>query len=231
MMNLKETFNEVVYAIIPIVALVLLLQFTVVNLPMDVLVKFIGGAVMIVLGLVLFMAGSKIGFIPVGETIGSSIVKKGKLWIVLFFGFLLGFVITVAEPDVQVLASQIDNVTGGSIAKPIVVSTIALGVGIFVGLGLLRIFLRVPIFYLVTVGYSLAFALALVTSPEFVAVAFDAGGVMTGPLAVPFIMSLGLGVSAVIGKKGDKGDDSFGMIGLTMLGPTLAVLIMGVFFR
>lgn len=229
-MNIKDTAKEVFLAVAPIAALVILLQVTLTRLPAEVFMKFIGGAVLVMLGLTLFLLGVNVGFLPIGEMIGSSLVTKGKLWLILVAGFVLGFVVTVAEPDVQVLAQQVDSVTNGSISKLAVVSFIALGVGIFVALALLRIFLDIPIKYLFIAGYILAFAVALFSVPEFVPVAFDSGGVTTGPMTVPFILALGVGVASVIGKKNASGD-SFGLVGLASLGPILAVLLMGVFYR
>ncbi|MDX9821985.1 MAG: DUF1538 domain-containing protein [Syntrophales bacterium] len=230
-MNIRETILEVLYAIVPIAALVSLLQFSVVRLPMEVFVNFIAGSVMVMLGLVFFLIGVKAGFLPIGEIIGSTIVSKGKLWLVLFTGFVLGFVVTVAEPDVQVLAMQIDGVSGGTISKNIVIASIALGVGISIALALLRIFLRIPITYLLAIGYLAVLVLALFTAPEFLAVSFDAGGVTTGPMTVPFIVALGVGVASVSGGKKDGESDSFGLVALASVGPILTVLIMGMFFR
>jgi len=229
-LNIKDTAKEVFLAVAPIAALVILLQVTLARLPAEVFMNFIGGAVLVMLGLTLFLLGVNVGFLPIGEMIGSSLVTKGKLWLILVAGFVLGFVVTVAEPDVQVLAQQVDSVTNGSISKLAVVSFIALGVGIFVALALLRIFLDIPIKYLFIAGYILAFAVALFSVPEFVPVAFDSGGVTTGPMTVPFILALGVGVASVIGKKNASGD-SFGLVGLASLGPILAVLLMGVFYR
>jgi len=229
-LNVKEVVIEVVYAIIPIAVIVTILQFALGNIPMEAFAKFIAGTVMVMLGLIFFLLGVKIGFLPVGELVGSSIVSKGKLWILLVFGFIIGFVVTVAEPDVQVLAQQVDSVSGGTINKSLIVTSVALGVGIFVALALLRIFLKIPITYLLIGGYALVFILALITAPEFVAVSFDAGGVTTGPMTVPFILSLGVGVASVTGKKSSSGD-GFGLVGLASIGPILAVLLMGVFYR
>jgi hypothetical protein len=226
-LNIKETVIEVVYAIIPITVLVTILQFTVAKLPSEVFMSFIGGSIMVALGLILFLIGVKVGFLPIGEMVGSAMVSKGKLWIILFFGFIIGFVVTVAEPDVQVLAQQIDGVSEGTISKGVIIVAVALGVGVFVALALLRIFLNIPITYLLVGGYALAFLLTLFSPQEFRAVSFDAGGVTTGPMTVPFILALGVGVASVTGKKRTK-SDSFGLVALASIGPILAVLLLGV---
>ena len=229
-MNIKYTIKEVIYAVLPIGILVPIMQFTIAKLPSEVFLNFIGGTLLIMLGLILFLLGIQIGFIPMGEMVGSAIVKKGKLWMMLLFGFIIGFVVTIAEPDVQVLAQQVDGVSEGAISKSFILIFVALGVGIFVALALLRIFLKIPIHYLLIGGYSLVFLLSFFSSPDFLAVAFDAGGVTTGPMTVPFILALGIGVASVTGKK-RSGGDSFGLVALASIGPILAVLLMGVYYR
>ncbi|TCL61864.1 uncharacterized protein DUF1538 [Hydrogenispora ethanolica] len=229
-MNFKETAMEVIYAIIPIVAIVILLQLTIGRLPMEVFTRFLGGAVLIVIGLILFFIGVKIGFLPMGEMLGAAIVARGKLWLILTLGFVIGFVLTIAEPDVQVLAMQVAQVSEGAIPKNLLIAFVALGVAIFVSLALLRVSLNIPLIYLLTGGYLLTFALAAFTPPQFLAVAFDAGGVTTGPMTVPVILALGVGAVAGLGKRSST-QDSFGWIGLASLGPILAVLLLGVMFQ
>jgi len=230
-LNIRETVLEVLYAVVPIIAFVSLLQLTVVRLPTDVSVKFLAGSVMVILGLAFFLLGVKAGFLPIGELIGSTIVSKGKLWLLLSTGFVLGFVVTVADPSVQVLAAQIYNVSEGTMGKPVVVVSVALGVGIFLALALLRILLQLPITRLLTIGYLVVFALASFTSPDFVTVSFDAGWVATGPMTVPFVVALGVGVASVAGGRKRGQNDSFGLVALACIGPSLAVLIMRMFFR
>ncbi len=229
-MNIKETVIEVIYAVIPITLLITIINFTFAKLPNEVFIKFLGGALFIMIGLILFQLGVKIGFLPMGEMVGSAIVSKFRMWLMLFFGFIIGFVVTVAEPDVQVLARQVEGVSGGTIGKGFIISYIAIGVGIFISIALLRIFLNVSIKKVLIGGYILVFALSLFTSPDFLAIGFDAGGVTTGPMTVPFILSLGLGVASVSAKK-ESNADSFGMVALASVGPIMAVLLMGVFFR
>jgi hypothetical protein len=228
-LNVKETVREVLYAILPILLLVSLLQVTVGRLPLAVFGQFIAGAVLVMAGLVLFLVGIKVGFLPMGEMIGSAMVSQGRLWLILLFGCLLGFVVTVAEPDVQVLSLQIDAVSGGTIDRGLMIGAIALGVGLFVALAMLRIFLRMRIALLLAVGYLLVFVLAFLAPAEYVAVSFDSGGVTTGPMTVPFILALGVGVAAVTGGRRGEGNDSFGLVALASIGPILAVLLMGIF--
>jgi hypothetical protein len=231
LLEAKETFKEVVLAITPITLLVILLQFTVGNLPSHVFLNFIGGVFLVILGLLLFLLGVKSALLFIGESIGSHIVQKGKIWLILLGGFVIGFVVTLAEPDVQVLSSNVDQTSGGSINKYTLLISVALGVAIFLSLALFRIVYRIPIIVLLLGGYGLVFLLAFFTSPQFIPVSFDAGGVTTGPMTVPFILSLGVGVASVRGQKGNSSNDSFGLVGLASIGPILAVLIMGVFLK
>jgi hypothetical protein len=186
-------------------------------------------AFLVSIGLILFLLGVHIGLLPIGEMIGSALPKMGKAWLVVFWGFLLGFVATVAEPDVRVLALQVDQVANGAISRNLLIYTVALGVAIFVGLAMLRILLKIPITYLLVGGYGLIFLLAAFTPAHFVPISFDAGGVTTGPMTVPFILALGVGVASVLRGK-SASTDGFGLVALASIGPILAVLVLGVVY-
>ncbi|GAE33303.1 DUF1538 domain-containing protein [Halalkalibacter akibai] len=229
MQNIKDTVKEVVYAIIPLSLVVIVLQITIIGMPTEVFVQFLIGVVMVSIGLILFLLGVHIGLLPVGEMIGAALPKMGKAWLVVFFGFLLGFVATVAEPDVRVLALQVDIVSDGVISSNLLIYTVALGVAIFVGLAMLRILLKIPITYLLIGGYGLVFLLASFTPAHFVPISFDAGGVTTGPMTVPFILALGVGVASVLRGK-SASTDGFGLVALASIGPILAVLMLGVVY-
>lgn len=229
MQNIKDTVKEVVYAIIPLSVVVIILQFTIIGMPMNMFVQFMIGVVMVSIGLILFLLGVHIGLLPLGEMIGSALPKMGKAWLVVFFGFLLGFVATVAEPDVRVLALQVELVSDGIVSRNILIYTVALGVAIFVGLAMLRILLNIPITYLLVGGYGLVFGLAAFTPAHFIPISFDAGGVTTGPMTVPFILALGVGVASVLRGK-TASSDGFGLVALASIGPILAVLVLGVIY-
>ena len=226
---LKETALEVVYAVLPITIVVIILQYTLIFLPTELFVRFLLGTVMVTLGLIFFLMGVHIGLLPVGELIGASLPKSGKVSLVVFFGFLLGFVVTVAEPDVRVLAIQVDLVSGGEISSNLLIYTVALGVAIFVALAMVRIIYNISITYLLMAGYGLIFLLAAFTPSRYVPISFDAGGVTTGPMAVPFILALGVGVASVLRGK-TASSDGFGLVALASIGPVLAVLMLGVIF-
>jgi len=229
MQDIKETVLEVFYAVLPITAVVFVLQFTLIWLPLATFFQFLVGLVMVTVGLTLFLWGVQVAMLPIGELIGASLPKMGKAWLVVFFGILLGFAATVAEPDVRVLAMQVDQVSGGDISKNLLIYTVAAGVAFFVGLAMLRIILSIPITYLLVTGYALVFLLAAFTPNHFVPVSFDAGGVTTGPMTVPFILALGVGVASVLGGK-TASADGFGLVALASIGPILAVMLLGIFY-
>jgi len=229
MQSLKDTIKEVIFAVLPVAVVVILLQIIIVRLPWIAFGQFLVGLIMVVTGLILFLLGVHFGLLPVGELIGSVLPQQGKVWMVIFFGFLFGFVVTVAEPDVRVLAIQVDLVSGGDISSNLLIYTVALGVALFVGLAMARVIYNIPLPYLLVLGYGLVFLVAALGSPKFMPISFDAGGVTTGPLTVPFVIALGMGVTSVMGGKSAT-KDGFGLVGLASIGPILAVLILGVIF-
>lgn len=229
MQNVRETIKEVIQAIIPVTVIVILLQFTIIWLPMEDFLQFIVGVVMVSAGLIFFLLGVHIGLLPIGEMIGSSLPQIGKVWIIILISFVLGFVVTVAEPDVRVLANYVDTVSDGEVNRHLLIYTVALGLAIFVGLAILRIIFDIPIKYLLMGGYLLIFVLSIFVPEQFISISFDAGGVTTGPLAVPFILAYGIGVATVLGGRKSK-DNGFGLVALASIGPVLAVLILGIIY-
>jgi len=228
--RVKEVFKEVCYAMVPLSLVVIFLQLILLKLPGEVFLQFLIGVIMVGGGLFLFLIGGQVALLPMGELIGSELPKRGNLWVVLFFGLLLGFAVTLAEPHVRVLALQVDMVSQGVVSQSMLIYAVASGVGIFLSMALLRILFRVSIIYLLIAGYILIFLIASFSSPEFVPVSFDAGGVITGPLVVPFLLSLGVGVSSTLGGKSSTAD-RFGLVALSSVGPVLAILLLGVFYR
>ncbi|MEW9676859.1 DUF1538 domain-containing protein [Lentibacillus sp. L22] len=227
--NIKSTILEVIYSILPITVVITALQFTLVWLPTETFLQFLIGVVMVGIGLILFLLGVNVGLLPVGEMIGSALSKTRKLWIIVFFGFLLGIVVTVAEPDVRVLSHQVDQVSSGEIPRSILILAVSLGVGIFVALAMIRIVFSINIVYILACGYGIIFLLAAFSPPQFVPISFDSGGVTTGPLTVPFILALGVGVAPVMRGKSSS-SDSFGLVALASIGPILSVLLLGVIY-
>lgn len=227
--NIKETTLEVIYSIFPITIVITILQFTLVWLPLDTFFQFLIGAMMVGVGLILFLLGVNVGLLPVGEMIGSALSKTKKMSLIVGFGVLLGVVVTVAEPDVRILSLQVDKVSEGAIPKSVLIFAVALGVGIYVGLAMLRIIFNINIVYLLAISYGIIFLLAAFTPPSFMPISFDSGGVTTGPLTVPFVLALGVGVASVLRGRSSS-IDSFGLVALASVGPILAVLFLGVMY-
>lgn len=220
--------KEVVYSVLPITIIVLLLNFTVAPIGGELIGRFLVGAILIIIGLAIFLFGAEIGIQPIGNLMGSLIARKKKIWIVVIFGFILGFLINAAEPDLQVLAKQVSDVTGGSISQLSLVMVVSIGVGIMVVVGLFRVIFKVHLSRLLTIIYIGILGLGVLSTDGFLGIAFDSGGATTGAMTVPFILALAMGVSSVQGGKQSE-EDSFGLVGLASAGPMIAVLIMSIF--
>ncbi len=224
MYHLWLKVKESLSAVLPISAMVLLLHFTIAPLPDAALVLFLVGTVFLIVGMGFFTLGAAMAMMSMGERIGAHLTKSRKLWLIIVVGLMIGVIITVAEPDLQVLAKQVPAVPDAAL-----IASVAIGVGIFLVVALLRIIFQVRLSYLLIGLYIAVFGIGVFTSPDFLAVAFDSGGVTTGPITVPFILALGIGVAAVRGGKSSH-DDSFGLVALCSVGPILAVMLMGLFF-
>lgn len=225
---LTEKFKEVLYAVLPITVIVLLLHFTITPLETSMLLKFLIGAILIIIGLSIFLFGVDIGIHPIGTLMGGSIAKSNKIWIVGIAGLILGFFISIAEPDLHILAGQVDFVTSGVISKFSIVVVVSIGIAVMLTLGLFRIVYNFPLYKLLTILYLIIFGLSIFTSTEFLAVSFDASGATTGALTVPFMLALALGVSAL--KKDSKASekDSFGLVAIASSGAIISVMIMSI---
>ncbi|NYB75430.1 DUF1538 domain-containing protein [Sedimentibacter hydroxybenzoicus DSM 7310] len=225
MNNLIEKIKESLSSVLPITIIVVILHFVLTPMPTGLFMLFLTGAILLIVGMGLFTLGADISMMPMGERIGAELTKSRKLMALIIISFLMGFMITVAEPDLQVLAGQVP-----SIADNVIIGAVAFGVGIFLVISLLRIVFQIKLSYVLLVFYAIIFILAYFTPNDFVPVAFDSGGVTTGPITVPFIMALGLGVAAVRGGKSAH-DDSFGLVALCSVGPVLSVLVLGLFYN
>lgn len=223
--------KEVLYSVLPITGIVLLLHFLITPLPSAMLVRFLIGAVWIVLGLSIFLFGVDLSITPLGQNIGSALSKSNRIWILAVVGVIIGFFISIAEPDLQILADQVGQVTGGQISKMSILIAVSVGIGVMLVAGLIRIVYNFPLFKLLTILYGIIGVLAIFVAPEFLAIAFDSSGATTGALTVPFIMALALGSSSL--KKDSKASekDSFGLVGVTSTGAIFGVLLLGLFSK
>ena len=223
--KLREKLLEALQAVLPIVAIVLVLCFSIAPVSPSILLCFLLGAAMIIVGIMFFTLGAEMSMTPMGERVGAMLTKSRSVPLIIGVGFLLGFLITISEPDLQVLANQVP-----SIPNMTLILSVAAGVGLFLVVAFLRMLLGIALPKLLVVFYGLIFVLAAFVPKEFLSVAFDSGGVTTGPITVPFIMALGVGVAAIRSDR-HAADDSFGLVALCSIGPILAVLILGIAFQ
>lgn len=223
--KLKEKILESLSAVFPITIIVLFLCVFVVPLEIGPVVMFLCSAVMLVFGMGIFQLGSEIAMGPLGEGIGKQLSKTKQLFLIIGTSLLLGVIITIAEPDLQVLAQQIPSIPNSTL-----IWIVAIGVGLFLALAVLRIVLNADLSILLIILYGILLILAFFIPKNFLAIAFDSGGVTTGPITVPFIMTLGVGIFSIRGDK-NASDDSFGLVALSSIGPILATMILGFFYK
>ena len=221
----KEKLSETLKAVFPILGIVLLLCFTITPIPTSILMTFLMGAVMLIVGMLFFNVGVELSMTPIGEKTGSAMTKSKNIFLVILITFIMGLVITISEPDLQVLAQQVP-----SIPNMTLIIAVAIGVAAFLVLAVLRMLFKIPLAYLLVGFYIIIFGLTPFVSKDFLAIAFDSGGVTTGPMTVPFIMSFGIGIAAIRSDRHAE-DDTFGLVSMCSIGPILAVLILGMIFK
>ncbi|WP_119067832.1 DUF1538 domain-containing protein [Rubrobacter indicoceani] len=225
---LKREFLEVFYAVLPIIFVIALLQVSLIHMPLADFFQFLLAATMTIVGLALFLFGVKLGLLPLGESLGSYLPSRGFV-LILLFGFLLGFVITVAEPDVRIFASQINDASEGLTSENLLIYSISLGVGISVVVAMIRTVFDLRLIHILIPCYVVVFTLSFFVPEDYFSIAFDAGGVTTGPITVPFLIALNVGVVSVLaGRNGVS--QGFGLVALASIGPIIAVMILGVLF-
>ncbi len=223
--KLTEKFEEALKAVLPVIAIVLVLSFTIAPITPSILLSFLLGALMVMVGMMFFTLGAEMSMTPMGEKVGARLTQSKNVWLITSLAFVLGVIITISEPDLQVLAQQVPSVPNMTL-----ILAVAVGVGIFLVFALLRMLFGIALPHLLVLFYIVTFALVFFVPADFRAVAFDSGGVTTGPMTVPFIMALGVGISAIRNDK-HAADDSFGLVALCSIGPILAVLILGMIYR
>ncbi len=222
--KLSMKFKEAFVAVMPVVAILLVLSFTIAPMPTGTLMSFLIGAVFVVIGMMFFTLGAEMSMTPMGEKVGAKMTQSRNIFLIVILALVLGVIITISEPDLQVLAQLVP-----SIPNMTIILAVAVGVGVFLVIAMLRMLLRIPLAPLLVVLYIIAFVLMFFVPNEFRAIAFDSGGVTTGPMTVPFIMALGIGVCAIRDDK-NAADDSFGLVALCSVGPILAVLVLGLLY-
>lgn len=223
--KLKEKIKESLSSVLPITIIVLFLSITLVPMEIGTLALFLAGAVLLIVGMGFFQLGAEMAMTPLGQGVGGRLIKSKRIILIVLVSFLMGVIITIAEPDLQVLANQV-----ASIPNQVLIWTVAVGVGVFLVVAVLRILFHISLSNMLLIFYILLFVLSFFSPDSFTAVAFDSGGVTTGPMTVPFIMALGVGLSAARSDR-DGTSDSFGLVALCSIGPIMMVLLLGIFYN
>lgn len=219
--------KEVTKTLFPVVALVLLISFTIVDVETDVILRFIVGSFLLLIGLTVFLWGVDLAMNPIGEHMSKEVATSRTPVKIAVLSFFLGFLITVAEPDLLILGNQVEGASGGTLGSSIIVYMVSIGVGVMISLGIFRLLRDKPLNMFMAITYSIIFVLALFVSEEFLAIAFDASGATTGALTTPFVLALSLGLSNVKGGKSSE-ENSFGLVGIMSAGPILAVMLLSI---
>ncbi len=226
---IQEKAKEVVVSILPISVVILILNFTITPLDQNVLIQFIIGILFILIGMPFFLLGIDISISSIGEHISAALIKSNKLWLILLGGGFFGFVVTVAEPDLQILAAQVNQLTSGRFNSSLMVILVSLGMGFMILVGFLKIIKNIPLNRFMTVVYLLILMMGIFTAPDFLAIAFDASGCTTGSVSVPFILALAGGISSMTRSNEKEENDGFGILGIASTGAIIAVLLQGLF--
>ena len=222
--KLKEKIMESLSSVLPVAAIVLALSIFVVPLDTGNVMIFLVSTVMLIIGMGMFQLGAEVAMTPLGEGIGGRLSETKNIALIIIIALCMGVLITIAEPDLQVLSNQVPSIPNSTL-----VWTVAVGVGIFLAVAVLRIILKIDLSKLLIILYAGVLILSFFVPDNFLAVAFDSGGVTTGPMTVPFIIAMGVGLSSMRGDK-DASSDSFGLVALSSIGPILAVMLLGCFY-
>lgn len=224
---LRDKLVDVFKAVLPLVAAICLLQVTVVHAPAELVLQFLVGSVLAILGMLFLFVGVDLGILPMGRFIGAELPKKGSIALIVAVTFAVGFVTTVAEPDVLILSGQVDGVSGGTMSGQAILLTIGLGVAAFAALAMVRIIFGWSMRLLLTAAYGMVVLLALAAPPGVTPLAFDSGSVTTGVLSAPVVIALALGLSSVLAGRSSV-SDGFGLLGFASVGPIVVVLLLGI---
>ncbi len=228
--ELSRRLLEVLRSVGPLLGLICLLQITLVQAPVALFAQFLAGSLLVIFGLVLLFLGVDLGILPMGRFIGAEMPKKGSVALIVGVGFAMGFVTTIAEPDVLVLARQVDEISKSSINGTVVLYVVGIGVALCTALAMARVVYGISLRVLLTGVLGAALLLSFAAPAEFVPLAFDAGSVTTGVLTAPVVISVAVGLSSVLAGRSAV-SDGFGVLGLASIGPITAILIMGILLK
>lgn len=227
---MKHSLLDVAQAMLPLLFFFLIFQVLYLRLPRAQVLKFLMGILLTVFGMALFLGGVFLGFFPAGQAMGRFFGQMEPSWILIALGFLLGFLATFAEPAVRILCYQVEASSSGFVRSRVMLYTLSVSVAFLVALGMARIVYGIPFMYIIIPGYLLALILLYFSDKDFIGIAFDAGGVATGPMAVTFLMSMAVGAASATGD-GDSLVDGFGLIALIALAPIIFVMSLGILIR
>lgn len=228
---LYQKLKEVMYSVLPIMLLVLLIHFTIAPQEPSQLVRFLIGSLLIIIGLAIFLFGVDISISPIGTLMGKLSSKTNQLWIIALGALLLGFFVSIAEPDLHVLSQQVDRITSGQIPYSMLVVVVSIGIAIFFSIGFIRILMNISLNKVILVSYIIVFILAIFSSKEFFAISFDASGATTGALLVPFMMAISVSLSAAKRNIHSMEVDSFGLVGITSIGAIISVIVLSILHK
>lgn len=228
--GIEQVIFDSIIALIPLSIFFIIFQIRYLKLPKGHVINLFKGIIFTVAGMILFLQGVNVAFIPAGEAIGSFFSNSGYGWILIMLGFLLGMLATYAEPSVRILCHEIEKSSSGYVPGTLILYTFTLAVGFAVALGMARIVIGFSFLPIIIIGYLIAIILLQLADPDFIAIAVDSSGVATGPIAVTFLMALAVGVASGI-EGSNPVIDGFGLIALIGLAPILAILTLGIYFR
>ena len=227
---LLEILAEVALALAPLLFIFLIYQVFFLKLPKGEVLNISKGILMTFIGLVLFLYGVQIGFMPAGTLIGEALASLSYNWILIPIGLVLGFVVTIAEPAVRVLGVEVEKASSGYIKEKTILFTLAIGVALSIALSMIRTIYGIPLAYFLIPGYAIVLFLSFFAGPTFTAIAFDSGGVATGPMTVTFILAVSVGAANMIEGRNPI-IDGFGLVALVALAPILSVMILGLLYQ
>lgn len=223
---IRSKLIESLRSIWPIAAIVAVLAVTITPMETGTFLLFLIGIFCLVIGLSIFTIGAEMAMLPLGSKVGASLASSKKIWLIAFISFLIGLMVTISEPDLQILAKQV----AGDIHEMVLIMTVSIGVGLFLVIAMLRMIWHIRLSVLLIIFYVIVFVLCFFVPSDFWAMAFDSGGVTTGPMTVPFIMAIGAGVASARTDK-NRNDDSFGLVALCSIGPIIAVMVLGIYYQ
>ncbi|MEN4005802.1 MAG: DUF1538 domain-containing protein [Methanobacteriaceae archaeon] len=224
--DFKKEFKSTLKSLSPAIVLIFFFQIFFIRMPLSEFIPIVMGLFFAVTGFVLFIQGAKLGLLPMGERVGASLIERRDIFLIVIFGFLLGVVLTLAEPDVRLLAFLIGNVMP-EISKIKLILITALGLGIFALIAFIRSVFDVNINYILISGYLICLILVFVSSEVFLVKAFDMSAVTTGPMTIPFLITIGVGMVSVLGRR-NRLKSGFGTMAIASIGPIIVILIWGI---